>query len=397
MWRNPSRKLAKLIDQAARELSKLGQSPVAIASAANKYNDAHEDDYWCSVQLGPYRWEQSQFFGSGDRIGSAEQFSTQSLDPDDHGSATANANDLNAARGLLRRLDQAGWHKLASEATGLPCHGGILAVVIQFNQVWLHCSHPLGSAADQIYALVEGKLERVAWIDDRFDDVIGGAELIKCDQPDPKVVEQLSPVAQSHFSWAIDDEEASLALARLLIDLALKIDDLIHSDGSRDRPFAWLVGFTNWSDRRYKWDKSSRGVDHIFEEFAIGETYFDRNYFGTLSHCRHQSDAYDERLRVLEDGPYERLDDLLRTVDETQIRRLFETATGTDTFDQAELYLLVSNAVPYLRFRNRLYGIRSDGVRIVGDLNDLCDPLGPGTDEWIDKLGKIFATPNYRH
>lgn len=397
MWRNPLQKLARLVDQAAKKLNRLGQPPLAIASAANKFNDAHEDDYWCSVQLGPYLWEQSQFFGATDGFGSAEEFSTQPLDSNDYGSAKANAKALNAARSLLRELDRAGWHKLASEAIGLPSHGGILAVVIQFEQVWLHCSHPQGSDADEIYALVEGKLEKFAKIDDRFDQIVGRAELIRCSQPDPKIVEQLPPVAKSHFGLTIVDEDTSLSLAQLLVDLSLKIDDLVHSDGGPARPFACLLGFTKWDDQRYQWYSRGHGrSDYGGARFAIGGTYFDRGYFNRLSHTRQQSDEDNERFRILEDGPYEKVDEFLHLIDQTQIRRSFEKATGTDTFDRRDLFLLVSNAMPYLRFRNRLYGFNSDGVSTVVDLNNTWDTLGPSNEEWLNKLWWIFTTPTRR-
>lgn len=388
----PLTDLAHLVERAAEELSKLGEQPLAIASARNKFNDAHQDDYWCSVQLGQYRWEQSQFFGSLGGVGNAKEFSTHLLSPEECGSAQSDPRDIKTGRELLKQLDKSNWHSLAEKATGLSMYSGILAVVIQFDQVWLHCSNPI-SEGDQIFALVSGRLRKLANVDDRFDELVGTAELIKCDNPDPDVVSRLSPAARSHFGREIQNEEASIELAEMLVQLALRIDDAIHVVHGTTRPFACRLGFSKVDDQKYHWDRSYRISYFGGVKFAIGETYFDRNYFNMLSHSASRIPKNAEMLEAIKGAPFEAVEELMKPIDETKIRRLFEATTGIDTFDDNEIYLLVADAKPYLLFRRTLYRIDLRGTAIAGALNELDDPFGPGSQEWLEKLGYIFATP----
>ena len=396
MTKDALSKLAKLCDASAKSLKLLGQQPLAIASASSKFNDAHEDDYWCAVQLGPYRWEQSQFFGSKNAPGSAREFSNLLLEPSDYGSANSLSSDITAARELLRELDESGWHELSEEASGLPSTGAILALVIQFDQVWLHCSHPIGQPdAEQIFALVDGRLEAFCLTNDRFDELVGSAELIRCKNPNLEVLAKLAPSARDQFSPEIADPVAARKLGQSLVDIALQIDDLVHVVEPSPPPFVFRLG-VSYRDVRYGWDKSRRTTFLGSPRFALGSVYFEKGYFRGLNTNRARIDDAEDRIRQIEAWPFLELSEQLEEIDQFGIRRQFEDATGMDTFDTDDLFLVVVAAVPYLSFRSRLYQCEKSGIVNLGRWTDLVNPLGPDSSDWLQNIHRIFATPNRR-
>ena len=391
--------LVALLGDPAQGLRLLGSAPLAIASASNKFNDAWEDDYWCAVHLGQYRWEQSQFFGSSnaDGFGLVKESGSTRLARDDYGSAEASASDLAAARAILKRLDRAGWHDLAQTAIRLPSFGGILALVVQFDQVWLHCSDPRGGADDQIFALVGNELLHLARVDQRFDDMASNAELIHCDEPDPEVVARLSPEARMHFDDRIHDQPAAVELGELLVGVALKLDDLTHEIGPDVTPVAARLD-VNLRDARYQWDKrisASRSL--CWPRFALGEKYFDRNYFNILRGCADRLPKAAARLEERAGLPFDEVEQFLRDQDRTAVRRLFDRATGIDTFDTEELFLLSIGPVPYLLFRSKLYRASKRGIELVRNWRGSDSDLTESVRDWIADLPSIFRQQFERH
>jgi len=385
-------KLTQLVSEFADKLKLLGREPLAIASARNKFNDAHQDDYWCAVQLEQYRWEQSQFFGAEDGHGSAQESSNRKLEADAYGSANSQPPDLGAARTLLRQLDKAGWHELADQAFGLPTHGGIIALVVQFDQVWLHCSHPQGSEGEQILALVNGETKLLTYTDDRFDELIGHPELIRCPEADPEIIQMLSPRSQFQFGNRIRDTGAAHQLVTRLVCLGEQIDDLISYRGRPTPRFAFRLG-VGFRDERYRGYKTV-GSAFLLARFAIDSCYYDRNYFNILSHSNNPDAKV--RLDELNAGPFHDLWEILKDVDEAGLRRLFEAATGANTFDDDDLFWLLVDRVPYLRFRDKLYQIDQGGLSYLGDWRRLEEPLGPASNKWLDEMRRVFATPSQR-
>lgn len=378
--------LAKLISEPAQFLRTLGEQPLAVASASNKFNDAGEDDFWCAVQLGRYRWEQSQFFGSSDGWGGAKEFSTKRLPADGYGSANASAEDIQAARELLKGLDRSGWHDAAKDAIDLPHFGGILALVIQFDQVWLHCSHPQGSSGEQIMALVDGRLETLEETDDRFDELIGHAELIRCKNPSQDIVAKLTPRAKAHFGDEIEDESASRALASTLSAMGSKIDQALR-ENSHEIPSVAVKMTQKYSLRKY--EGYAGRYDHDLPSFVVEDTYFDRNHFNIVS----RDHRYADLTAKIELWPCFDIEGILKLFDYDDIRALFEQATGIDTFDSTELITVVANGSVYLQFRHRLYEIGSGGIVLLESASASNDPFGPGSTTWLNRLGAAFATP----
>ncbi|MEM1132396.1 MAG: hypothetical protein AAGH53_05625 [Pseudomonadota bacterium] len=387
---NAHDQLAELIEVAGNELRLLGEEPLAIASATHKFNDATEDDYWCAVQLGQYQWEQSQFFGSTTGHGIAKESSTLKVDPENYGSSQFDPENIQRARGILRRLDKAGWRQLATKFAGLKGFGDIIALAIQFDQIWLHCSDSYGGD-DYIFALIDGTLEQLANSTDCFTNHIGFAELIQCASPDLDIVVRLSPTARSHFDLSVHDKAASHELADTLLQLADLIDDTIEPVDEFSPPFACPVGFTQYKDLRYPWVRSYGRYFYNTLEFAVGETRFDRQYFNTLKKTFVRPDDVMKRRKLTEAKQFEELYDHLEKVDRTRIRQLFEKSTGKDTFDSDQLYYLVLEAEPYLLFRNILYHLHEKGMTIINDWRGTNDPIGPGTKQWLDDLGRIFS------
>ncbi len=383
--------LAALVIDAAAELRLLGEQPLAIASAYDKFNDAFEDDYWSAVQLGWFNWEQSQFFQGWDgRIGgTAKQHGTVMIEPGECGSAEASHHAIKRARAILKRLDDAKWHELAETALGAQIPSGILAVVIQFDQVWLHCSSAIGTNEDQILALVDGKLRRLAPIDDRFDELIGRAELIRCDGPDPELITLISSAARTHFDAAILDREAARELALLLNAIAPRVAELANRDPVAFRPRV------PWSEQRYRWQRSNFTSSRC-PRFVLGDEYFDREYFQKLSVVAKTSPMAAERRAQLAAPVFTQLEAPFRTIDEKQVRDLFEQASGTHLFDSEDLYLLFVGSQPWLAYRDRLHRVNSQGIDAAVQWRASAELLGRELHEWIAGLRSQFEHSVYR-
>jgi hypothetical protein len=383
--------LGRLLLEQARKLARLGSEPLAIASARNKFNDAHHDDYWCAVQLGSYRWEQSQFFGSSDPdgFGSVNEHGSMRLSRDGYASAEASASDVTAARSILKALDRAGWHDLAKKELRHPSAGDILALVIQFDQVWLHCSDPMGHGDDHVYAVNENGFVELGYIEQRFDDLVGCAEIIACEEPDPTALPSLSSIARAQFDNMVYDQEAAGQLAETLISIALKIDDLLRRNGI-DSPRAAVSLDVGWREERYQRYKHGPRPSLVGPRFALGDLYYDRNYYNIINSCAHRLPKAAERLKALEDGPFRQLEEYLRTLSLAEIRPLFERATGINTFDADILKLLIVGPRPYLLYRSRLYPIERDGIGEAKRRSGVSAEVAAEINEWIESLPAIF-------
>ena len=382
-----SAKLAKLLEVAAGTLRPLGDQPIAIASARHRFNDAWTDDYWCAVQMGDRIWEQSQFFSDQGQSRSNERGSLP-IDEGKEGSPSALSVSFQTARALLRWLDTQQWHSLASAAFGTREHGAIAALVIQFDQVWFHMSHPNDGDAE-LHALIGDRLELLGGgIDDRFDHIVGGKELAYCTHPDPSVASRLSDRARRQFSLTIVDEEASIRLATILGQHARNVAELCGDGVSADEPFAWGVG----NLPSPSWRKDGNPIDKYFpNQFVLGEVSFlQQNYDEVGRNPKRYRDG-DAYVAEIDRRPFDALAILFRMVDAAHLRTLFERATGMDTFGLPNLVFIAIGGLPYILCRRRIYGVNEGGLYFIGMIDEIENDDLCGQREWLARLRQLFA------
>ncbi len=259
----------------------------------------------------------------------------------------------------------------------------ILALVIQFDQVWLHCSHPAGWHDDCLYALVDGSLLFCGKINDRFDERVGKPDLIRCEQVRPEAFPQLSDVARAHFGSEIMDNEAGERLASSVLPVSAQIRVLV----GQGEPVAAKIG-ADWKRLKYPW--ADHRVHHLFPEFAIGTFYYDRNYYNILKTSAERNVGAAERLRDIESFPLKELDELSQSINHDEVRRLFERATGVDTFDYGELLLIIGTPTTYILHLRSLYQVVEGGLTLLKRSGESYEGVEPELSEWIRRLNAIF-------
>jgi hypothetical protein len=373
-----------LLRKEAAALRALGTEPLAVASARDKFNDANTDDYWCAVQIGRAYWEQSQFFGSSMRgsYGTLRERGTMLLPPEDFASAVAKTCPIDAGREILKRLDVQGWHDLCAAAFEFPTSGIILALVVQFDQVWLHCSDPRSNYTDKLFALIADGLHFCCEIDDRFDDRIGKPELIRRAEMTPETLARLSASAKAQFSFEIVDENAAMLFASLVLPISAELRRITGGEIA----IAAKIG-ADWRKLKYPWAKGS--AHSPFSEFAFGELYYSENYYYALKSAAERKSWAAERMAKLTQLPLEELNTFGRSIDHDQIRRSFEQATGVDTFDDGDLMLLIDGGTTYVCHEGSLYRVDADGLSPIAR-NGAHQGETSSFDPWIENLEVIF-------
>jgi len=384
-------RLHALLRQQAEHLKPLGQQPLAVASAFDKFNDAREDDFWCAVQLGRYRWEQSQFFGSWAGSAHAEETASISLSEDDQGAADAVSNDIAAARRVLKTLDDAGWHGLVEAAYGIRRSGHILALVIQFNQVWLHTSNPMGYERDELYAVGQDGLFFFARHEDRFDELIGQPELIRNSAVSEEAAAAVPPAVRAQLGHSVQDTAAAKELSALMLRASAALRDIfnraIRHPLATDLPKVVIdLPPAPYEQRRYAWgtDRSRRPPGC---SFAVEDIYFNHNHANVARGTHAKSPRVAQYVESLDHYPFAALASVVAEIEKWPLRDCFERATGIDTFDVNELQFFDDGTNSVLVYRKVLFRATADGIvpEAAG--------IDPEVRLWIDRWDAIFRQP----
>jgi hypothetical protein len=356
--------------------------------------DSREDDFWCAAQLHKHYWEQSQFFGSSEPGGAgyATEAGNFRLPAADYAAADAVAADIAAARQLLRILDKACWHELAYEALGVPRSGHILALVFQFDQLWLHCSNPWGGDHDGIYAVKPDGLAFVVRHQDRFDELAGSVELIRGSGASDEALAAVSPAARAQLGNAVRDPSAARALSGLMRQASAAVraafaDVPRHPDAAPEPRVAFEVRPRSTERARYRWPNRV-GKHFIYDMFVVDYIYYDRTQRTRARHADERVPGATDYLERLELYPFERIEAAIRTIDGEKLRQLFEQATGIDTFDDHELRFLDDGRDSYLLYRDVLFRAADEGMVVAGP----CASAGidAGFRDWIGAIDRGF-------
>lgn len=147
-------RLGTLLRNAASELSRLGQNPIAIAASPNRFDDAWNYE-WIAVRCGDFFSEKDSYCG------------LRNLDAD----IVLAPPEAKAAHGILLGLETSGWRDLFGKALGLHWTDQSLALVIQDGMTWLvFSSNNCSNDGDPVFTVsASGAIAYFGEAEDRFD------------------------------------------------------------------------------------------------------------------------------------------------------------------------------------------------------------------------------------
>lgn len=337
--------LHELLLGAAVRLKDWGQEPLAIASATNKFNDAHHDDLWLAVRQGGSVWEQSQFFEAAE----VSEHSRAWMGDEDRRAARLRDVHFAKARALLDELERAGWRELASRVFGFSSDGTVFALFWQFNQLWFDVSHPQGTGDDdRLYAIHADGFCEAARRDDRMDHLIGDANLLRTEDFRPQVIPYLSEAARRQFVPTLEDPDAAGELANLLFVAAKAIRKETRA------PVAVTLQAINSFDQK----RLIRFAD-MHPKFQVRNIYFDAMQYRALRTQKMSEEVRKSQLARYDFAPFEKLEGIVRQLGEAKPRALFERAFGVDSFGSERILFLVAEAGLYLYHGAKLFELKS--------------------------------------
>jgi hypothetical protein len=196
------RRLIPLLDNAIAQLSTLSADVALVAECPDRFNDAHQDDYWRAAQVDEALWEQSHFF----KYKSPPEFRERT-----HELA---GEKLAVARKVLKELEAAGWRDDALACTGR--WGGKLLCLSLFHGQPLLCrTSPIDGEGSAWTWSTGSNLHHIASCE-RIDHSIGDPNPIGLNVFRPGIWQFLTPAAQSHFKPTVRDCESYVKLCTLL-------------------------------------------------------------------------------------------------------------------------------------------------------------------------------------
>lgn len=273
-------RLHTLLSDAGARLRELGQEPLAVASATDKFNDAHHDDLWLAVRQGGSVWEQSQFFEAAE----ISEHSRAWMGDEDRQASRLRDVHFAIARSLLDELERAGWRELASRALGFSRDGTVFALFWQFDQLWFDVSHPQGTGDDdRLYAVHADGFCEAARRDDRMDHLIDDANLLRTEDFRPQVIPYLSDAARRQFVPSLEDSDAAEELANVLFVAAKAIRKETRE------PVAVTLRAINSFDQK----RRIRFAD-MHPKFQVKDVYFDTMQYRALK-TQHMSEEVPVR------------------------------------------------------------------------------------------------------
>lgn len=350
--------LHQLLLEAAVRLKDLGQEPLAIASATNKFNDAQYDDLWLAVRQGGSVWEQSQFFEAAQ----VSEHSRAWMGDEDRQAARLRDVHFAKARALLDELERSGWRELAARAFGFSSDGTVFALFWQFEQLWFDVSHPQGAGDDdRLYAIHADDFCEAARRDDRMDHLIDDANLLRTEDFRSQVIPYLSEAARRQFVPTLEDPDAAEELAGLLSAAAKAIRKETRS------PVAVTLQAINIFD-----PKRRISFADMHPKFQVQNVYFDTMQYRALKTQQMSEEVRKSQLARFTFAPFEKLEGIVRGLNEARPRALFERAFGVDTFGSERILFLVAEAGLYLYHGAKLFELTSPNW-----LASLTKPVAP--------------------
>jgi hypothetical protein len=338
-------RLHTLLSNAGARLREVGQEPLAIASATDKFNDAFHDDLWLAVRQGESLWEQSQFFESAE----VSERSRAWVGADNREEARLRDVHFTKARAILNDLERAEWRELASRSFGFASGGPVFSLFWQFDQLWFDVSHPEGAGDDdRLYAVhAEGFFE-AARRDERMDRLISDANLLRTEDFQPKVIPYLSATARRYFAPTLQDSDAADQLGTRLQKTARAIKKI-----TRESVIVTLPAINSFDQQRRIRFASTH------PQFQIRDIYFDAEHYRSLKTQRMNEDVRKSQLARFDFAPFEELESVVRELGEAKPRALFERAFSINTFGSERILFLVTGAGLYLYHGARLYELQS--------------------------------------
>lgn len=336
--------LHSLLSDAGARLREWGQQPLAIASATDKFNDAHHDDLWLAARQGGSLWEQSQFFEAAQ----VSEHSRAWVGAENREESRLRDVHFTKARALLNELERAEWRDLASRAFGFSSGGPVFALFWQFDQLWFDVSHPQGVGDDdRLYAVhAEGFCE-AARRDERMDHLISDANLLRTEDFRHQVIPYLSAAAHRHFAPSLQDFGAADRLVILLHKTAREIRKLTLE------PVSVTLPAMNCFDQQRR-----IRFANMHPQFQIRDIYFDAAQYRSLKTQHMSEEVRKSQLARFDFAPFEKLEPIVREFGEAKPRALFEQAFGVDTFGSERILFLITGAGLYLYHGAKLYEVR---------------------------------------
>jgi len=329
----------------ALRLKDLGQEPLAIASATNKFNDAQHDDLWLAVRQGGSAWEQSQFFEAAQ----VSEHSRAWMGGDDRQAARLRDVHFAKARALLDELERTEWRELASRAFEFASDGTVFALFWQFNQLWFDVSHPQGTGDDdRLYAVHADGFCEAARRDDRMDHLIASANLLRTEDFRPQVIPYLSAAARRQFVPTMEDSNAAEDLVALLHVAARAIRKATRE------PVAVTLPAINSFDQ-----KRRIRFANMHPQFQIRNVYFDAMLYRALKTQQMSEEVRKNQLAKFDFAPFENLEGIVQRLGEAKPRALFERAFGVDSFGSERILFLITGAGFHLYHGAKLYELKS--------------------------------------
>jgi len=262
--------LHKIIMSFAAEMKALGDDIVLLIAHPHKFNDAHNDDYWCAVQSGLSYWEASHFFRydtddnwdrGAARIEERSRYDETELSDEviqDRG-AQVQSTKLTLARDMLGRLEKTNWRNLSKTAFGKDWKGH--GIYLFRGGVWFLHGQYFGHDEGEIwYCKADGGFVHFAALED-MSDGIGRDVPIHFLDINPNATDSVSGITRDWFLLKIPEVSDGLRfesfqeLSRLIAETSEQIrktTDLAVVLKPYSRYFGGMRGTLQLADKHFQ-------------------------------------------------------------------------------------------------------------------------------------------------